>query len=270
MVEYPGLNRDGLDEFGGGGKKRKTSSSKWISVANEFNSMSEEGRAKYRELRQLFETWGGVTPQMTNSERMTKIINKINQSMRLNAWYAMDGLKKSKIIENRNNYCNFCSPEGRDPKPIEALNEWRNRRGQQPMMGGKRKTRRRNKKQRRKKPKRRKKTKRRKKGGYGPEAILKSDEALFDERFPNWYRLNEEPLYVTLQKRRPGGGFRKIRGAEGLVLNKNRHVITLSDNSPFNPFGIKDYRWNDFDKLIVNRGREGGILGPGFNTFDGA
>jgi len=190
--------------------------------------------------------------------------------MRLNMWYAKDGMEKTKIIENRDNYtCNFCSPEGRDPKPIEALNEWRNIRPEQPMMGGKRKTRRRNKKQRRKKPKRRKKTKRRKKGGYGPERVftIKSDEALFDARFPNWYSSDEE-FYATLQKRQPGRSFRKI--GEGIILNKNQNVITLSSNSPYSPFGVKDYRWDDFDKLIVSRGRQGGISGTYLNTFDGA
>ena len=242
----------------GGGKKRKTSSS--TSVANEyFSTMSEQEKAKYLELRQLFETWGGVTPQMTNIKRMTRLINKIKQSMRLNIWYAKDGMEKTKIIENRDNYCNFCSPEGRDPKPIEALNEWRNIRPEQPMMGGKRKTRRRNKKQRRKKPKRRKKTKRRKKGGYGPERVFttKSDEALFNARFPNW---GDEDIYVSLLKRGARGRSRKI--GEGVILSKNINHLTLTDDEAV--WGVKDYPWSSFDRIIVHRGR--GSL----NTFDGA
>ena len=27
------------------------------------------------------------------------------------------------------------------------------------------------------------------------------------------------------------------------------------------PPGVEDFRWNDFDKLIVSRGRQGGISG---------
>ena len=177
-----------------------------------------------------------------------------------------DEIGKTKIIENRDNYCNFCSPEGRDPKPIEALNEWRRRRPEQPMMGGKRKTHRRNKIKRRKKTKRQRRRKRRsrkKKGGYGPARVFttKSDEALFNARFPNW---GDEDIYVSLLKNSRRGRSRKI--GEGIIVSKNQNVITLTDDSPYNAFGVKDYPWSSFDRIIVHRGRGRGSL----NTFDGA
>ena len=231
----------------GGGKKRKTSGS--TSVADEYlRTMSEQEKAKYRELRKLFETWAGVNGEMSNMLRMTTIINKINHSMRLNEWYAEDTLKKTEIIENRGNYCNFCPrPKGK-LLAIEALDNWRDRRGLQPLMGGKRKTHRRNKKQRRKKTKGRKKTKRqrrrktrrsRKKKGGGYTETGEENELL-------------------------GGKYIKLVDEDGKVVGKGYFlsiVTKIQNNKRFVNLDvtkntdiwqkINQIYLDDFDKIIV-------------------
>jgi len=236
----------------GNGKKRKTSSS--TSATDEYlRMMSEEEKTKYLELRRLFETWAGVTPRMSNIERMTKMIDKINQSMRLNLWYAKDGLEKSNIIENRDNYCNFCwppdgeSPLNEEPKMIKALNEWRGRRLPQPMIGGGRKTRRNKIKKRRKtKRRKRKKRSRKKKGGVYTEKS--DDESKYYHKFLKLYK-NRAPMVVG------EGVFESFTNRQ----SDGKRIITLDTTPDAMMQTFEHYLLEDFDNIVIVPSGMGGV-----------
>ena len=235
----------------GNGKKRQRPSAAGAAADTPsdtdtyFRTISEEEKVKYKELRALFKTWAGVNKDMSNMLRMTTIINKINHSMRLNKWYAEDGRKKSEIIENPDNYCNFCRDSKGKLLAIEALNKWRDSRGLQPMMGGKRKTRRRNKKQRRKKTKRQRRRKRKtrrsrkkQKGGYtetgNENSILKGKLIKL----------------VDVDGKVVGNGeFDSL--VEVFHESGNRKFINLNITPNTIPANLKQFFLSDFDKIIV-------------------
>ena len=213
--------------------------------------MSVQEQTKYDELRKLFENWAGVTDTMDGMLRMTTIINKINHSIRLNKWYAEDTLKKTEIIENPANYCNFCRDSKGKLLAIKALNKWRDSRDLQPMLGGKRKTHRRNKKQRRKKTKGRKKTKRQRRRRRKTRRSRKKQKGggyVFNDGDNSRYKSKKVKLKKNNGDVVDEGYFLSI--VENIQNNKRFVNLDVSKNTDLMQ-KIKQIYLDDFDKIIV-------------------